>query len=116
MALRSTGSRFGSGAGSGSPSMTFRMRSAPVRNAAGEIAAPEFWRDNLVDDPLRGRVVQHALEAVTDLNAQLAVVLGDQKQRTVIDLLAPELPLLGYAQRYCSMVSGCVVGTIRTAS
>src|SRR5665213_4457787 len=45
-----------------------------VGNAAGEIAAAEFRRDDLVDDALGGHIGQRAFEAVTDLDAQLAVV------------------------------------------
>src|SRR5262249_17490883 len=70
-----------------------------VGNAAGEIAALEFRRDHLVDDPLGGNVGKHALEAVADLDAQAAVVLGDHQQRTVIDLLAADLPRFGDTKR-----------------
>ena len=62
------------------------------RDAAGEIAALEFRRDVLVDDALGGGVGQRAFEAVADLDAQAAVVLGDDEQRAVVDLLAADLP------------------------
>ena len=68
-------------------------------NAAGEIAAPEFRRDDLVDDALGGDVGQRAFEAVTDLDAQMAVVLGDDQQRAVVDLLAADLPGFGDPDR-----------------
>ena len=68
-------------------------------NAAGEIPAPEFRRDDLVDDALGGDVGQRAFEAVADLDAQLAVVLGDDQQRAVVDLLAPDLPGFGDPDR-----------------
>ncbi len=83
----------GGGAGSGSPSITPMMRSTPCGNPAGKIAAREFRRDDLVDDAPGGDVGQRAFEAVADLDAQLAVVLGDDEQdRAVVDLLAPDLP------------------------
>lgn len=56
-------------------------------------------RDDLGDDALSGRVGQRAFEAVADLDAHGVVFLGDHQQRTVIDLLAAQLPLLGHAQR-----------------
>ena len=40
-----------------------------------------------------------ALEAVADLDAQRAVILGDHENGAVVDLLAADLPLLGHAQR-----------------
>ena len=46
---------------------------------------------------LRGRVGQRAFEAVAHLDAHAPVVLRDQQQHAVIDLPAPELPLLGHA-------------------
>ena len=45
-----------------------------------------------VDDALGGDVGERAFEAVADLDAKLAVVLGDDQQRAVVDLLAPDLP------------------------
>ena len=67
------------------------------RDAAGEIAGPEFRRDDLVDDPPRGDVGERAFEAVADLDAQMPVVLGDDEDRAVVDLLAADLPGLGDA-------------------
>jgi hypothetical protein len=69
------------------------------RNPAGKIAGLEFWRDVLVDDALGGGVGQGAFEAVTDLDAQMSIVFGDDQQRTVVDLLAADLPGLGNADR-----------------
>ncbi len=62
------------------------------RNATGEIAALEFWRDVFVDDALGGGVGERAFEAVADLDPQAAIVLGDDEQRAVVDLLAADLP------------------------
>src|SRR5439155_19110989 len=62
------------------------------RNTAGEIAAPDFRRDDLVDDALGGDVGERALEAVADLDAKPVVILGDDKDGAVVDLLAPDLP------------------------
>src|SRR5439155_5527124 len=44
-----------------------------IRDAAGEITAPELWRDDLVDDPPRRHVGQRTLEAVADLDPQMPV-------------------------------------------
>ena len=68
-------------------------------NAAGEVAALELRRYILVDDALGGDVGERAFEAVADLDAQMPVILGDHQQRAVIDLLAPDLPGLGNADR-----------------
>ena len=80
------------GAGNGSPSIDPDDPLDAGGNSAGEIAGPEFRRDDLVDDALGGDVGERAFEAVADLDAQLAVVLGDDQQRAVVDLLAPDLP------------------------
>src|SRR5208337_4846437 len=61
-------------------------------NPAGKIPAPEFRRDDFVDDAFGGGVVERAFKAVADFDAKLAVVLGDDEDRTVVDLLAPDLP------------------------
>ena len=87
------------GAGNCSPSMTPIIRSIAGANAAGEIAGLEFRRDDFVDDAPRGGVGERAFEAVADLDAQMAVVLGDDEQRAVVDLLAPDLPGFGDADR-----------------
>ena len=84
-------------------------------NAAGEIAGLEFRRDVLVDDALGGDVGERAFEAVADLDAQAAVVLGDDEQRAVVDLLAADLPGLRDPDRELLDGLGVVVGTISTA-
>src|SRR6478672_10866983 len=61
-------------------------------NPAGKIPAPESRRDHFIDDALRRDVVERAFEAVADLDAELAVVLGHDKQGAVVDLLAADLP------------------------
>ncbi len=43
---------------------------------------------------MRSGIVQHAFQTVTHLDAQRAVILGDQQQRAVIHALASELPCL----------------------
>ena len=48
---------------------------------------------------LRGGIGQRAFQAVAHLDAQRAIVLGDQQQRAVVGLRAPELPGLGHADR-----------------
>ena len=97
--IRSSADAAARGAGSFSPSIT---RDDPVDaggNPAGEIAGLEFRRDDLVDDAFGGDVGQRAFEAVADLDAQLAVVLGDDEQRAVVDLLAADLPGFRDAER-----------------
>ena len=39
-------------------------------------------------------IVQHAFQTITHLYAQRAIILGDQQQRAVIHILAPELPCI----------------------
>ena len=75
------------------------MRSTPAEMPPAKSPVAEFRRDDLVDDAPRGDVGQRAFQAVADLDAQLAVVLGDHQQRAVVDLLAPDLPGLGDADR-----------------
>ena len=77
-------------------------------NAAAEIAGLEFRRDVLVDDALGRGVGERAFEAVTDLDAQPAIVLGDDEQRAVVDLLAADLPGLRDAKRI--LLDGLAVG------
>ena len=67
-------------------------------DAAGEVAFAKARHDDLADDPARGRIVQHALEPVADLDADRAVVLGDDEDRAIVDLLPADFPLLAYAQ------------------
>ena len=69
------------------------------RDATGEIAGLEFRRDVLIDDAVGNDIAQHALEPVADLDAQMPVILGDDEQRAIVDLLAPDLPGLGNADR-----------------
>ena len=84
-------------------------------NSTGKIPVLEFRRDDLVDDALGGDVVERAFEPVADLDAELAVILGDNEKRAVIDLLAPDLPGLRDPDRILLDGFGCVVGTISTA-
>ena len=80
----------------------------PGGNAAGEIAGLELRRDVLVDDALGGDVGQRAFEAIADLDAQAAVVLGDDEQRAVVDLLAADLP--GFRDPQRILLDGLAVG------
>jgi hypothetical protein len=89
--------------------------STPAANAAAEIAGLELWRDVLVDDALGGGVGERAFEAVADLDAQAAIVLGDDEQRAVVDLLAADLPGFRDTQRELLDGLAVVVGTISTA-
>ena len=87
-------------AASGSPLPTTPMIAIDAGVDAGrELVLPEQRRDRLGDDPPRRRVGQHAFESVADLDAQLAVVLGDHEQRAVVLALAADLPRFGDANR-----------------
>ena len=55
--------------------------------------------DGVLDDEPRDRIGERAFEPVADFDAQAAIVCRDHEDGTVIDLLAPELPLLGDANR-----------------
>ena len=89
----------GRGDGSGSPSMTPIIRLMPA--AMPPAKSPLLKRGVITSSMmrLRGDVGQRAFQAVADLDAQLAVVLGDDEQRAVVDLLAADLPGLRDAQR-----------------
>ena len=83
---------------SGSPlSTTAMIWSTPASMPCANWFCAEQRRDRLGDDAPRRRVGQHAFEAVADLDAQLAVVLGDDQQRAVVLALAADLPRLGHA-------------------
>src|SRR5688572_28037385 len=69
------------------------------RNAAREVALAKARRDDLVDDAVGGEIRQCALETAADLDAKRAVLHRDQEQRTVVRLLAPELPGVDHADR-----------------
>src|SRR5438445_619997 len=53
----------------------------------------------LDQEPPRRNIGERALEAVADLDAQVMVVLGNDEDRAVVDLLTPDLPGLGNADR-----------------
>ena len=57
-------------------------------DAAGEIALLELRRDRRGDDHLGQGVGQRAFEPVADLDADLALVRGDQQQRAVVLVFA----------------------------
>ena len=71
----------------------------PRVDADIELAFPEARHDDVADDALRRGVIEDALKAVADLDAQRAVILGDHENGAVVDLLAADFPLLGDAQR-----------------
>ena len=66
---------------------------------AVEVAGPETGRDQTRDDPVRQGVGQGALEAVADLDSNLAFVAGDQQQHAVVNALAAEPPGFGDPDR-----------------
>jgi hypothetical protein len=57
---------------------------------------------------LGGSVGERAFEAVTDLDPQPAIVLGDHEQRAVVDLLAADLP--GFRDTQRKLLDGLAVG------
>ena len=59
----------------------------------------QMRHDVFADDAFRGRVIERAFQAVTDLDAQLAIVFGNNQQHTVINALAADFPLLDHAHR-----------------
>ena len=65
-----------------------------VANAAGIIAVAESRRELFADDLAGEAVGQHALEAIADLDAHLALVRRDQDQDAVILLGLTDAPLL----------------------
>src|SRR5258707_6400855 len=81
----------GSGAGSCSPSIIRIIRLTPAVMPP-EIAGLEFRRDVFVDNALGGGVGETAFQAVPDFDTQMTIVLGNDKERAVVDLLAPNLP------------------------
>src|SRR6185312_11651804 len=80
----------------------------PGRDATSEIARLELRCDVLVDDALGGGIGQGTFEAIADLDAQAAVVLGDDEQRAVVNLLAADLPGLRDPERV--LLDGLAVG------
>src|SRR5262249_30281914 len=65
-----------------------------LSDPAREVARAETAHHVLVDDALGGEVGQRAFEPVTDLDAQLVIVLGDNNDYAVIDLVASDLPVV----------------------
>jgi hypothetical protein len=84
-----------------SPPTTPMIRSTPALMPCANFPFAKRRRDVLGDDAPRGDVGKHALEPVADLDPHLPVVLRDQEQRAVVLALAPDLPLLGNADRIC---------------
>src|SRR5438309_3919965 len=68
------------------------QREAALANAVGEIAALESGHDRLIDDLLRIRIGDPALETVADLDPDLALRRSDDQQQPVIDPLAADAP------------------------
>ena len=89
----------GCGAGSGSPLMTATIRATPA--VIPPAKSPFLNFGTMISSMMRLAVtsVERALEAVADLDAQVTVVLGDNKQGAVVDLLAPDLPGFGDPDR-----------------
>ena len=50
------------------------------------------WHHGVLNDAVGGRIGQYAFQAIAVFDAQAVVVLGDDQQRTVIDLFSSEFP------------------------
>ena len=101
--------------GSGSPSMTAMMRSIAAEMPPEK--SPLRKRGTMTWSVMRlaMHVRQRAFQSVADFDAHGAIVLRDQQQHAVIDALRPSFQPSATRIEYCSIVSGCVVGTISTA-
>src|SRR5437667_1677207 len=75
------------------------QRAGPGSDAAVEITGAEVRRYHVAHDPLRDCVGDRALEAAPDLDAQLAIVLGDDEDDAVVDARAADFPRVGDADR-----------------
>ena len=67
-------------------------------DAAVVVTLFEPRSDGLGDDSRGSRVIECTLDAVANLQTHRAIFLCDEQQRTVIDLAAPQLPLLNDPQ------------------
>ena len=86
-----------------------------VGNTTGEIAAPELRCNDFIDDTLCRHIGQRAFEAVADFDAELAIILATTRMAPSSIFLRPIFHASATRIEYCSIVSGCVVGTISTA-
>ena len=84
------------------------LRELVLRGTAARSSRAMIRRD--------GGVGQHAFEPVADLDAHLAVVLGDRSSAPLSWPLRPIFHASATRIEYASIGSGCVVGTISTAS
>ena len=88
-----------SGGGSGSPSISSHHLIDTGADGREVLALPQQRHHRVLDDAIGRRIGQHAFQAVAVLDAQRVIVLGQDQQRAVIDLLAPELPGVDDADR-----------------
>src|SRR5690606_22839018 len=65
----------------------------------GELALPEGGDQHLADDAGRLRVRDATFEAIAHLDADLAVLLGDEQQQPLVLFLTAELPFLDHTDR-----------------
>ncbi len=63
-----------------------------ARNAAREVARAKVRQDGLLDDVLGDGVGQHALEAVANLDAHLALARRHDEHDAIVLALLPDLP------------------------
>src|SRR2546423_2389986 len=62
-----------------------------------EIPLAQQRNNGFRNDAVGSDVSEHTLQPPADLNAQIPIILGNNEQRAVVDLLAPELPLIDHA-------------------
>lgn len=62
-------------------------------DAAGKIATPKPRHDDFLDDSVCDRVGKYAFEAVADFDTQLAIVLRDHEDSSVIETFPADLPV-----------------------
>ena len=78
---------------SGLPISTCVMRSTPILMPPGKSPALKSWQYLSLDDDLRERVGERAFQAVTHLDAYLALAGHDDQERAVVPFLLANLPV-----------------------
>ena len=71
----------------------------PASNAAVEILFGELRRDRFADNAFAGRVIECAFETVADFDAHRAIILGNDKNRAVVNFLPSKFPYFCHAHR-----------------
>ena len=102
-------------AASGSPLTTAIICSTPASMPPSK--SPCLKCGAMVSSMIRFAIASGSAPSkpVADFDAHAPVILRDQEHRTVIHAFASELPCSATRIPYCSISSGCVVGTTSTA-